>query len=242
MSNVAAFFDLDGTLYREGLITEIFKKMVKYEIIETERWYNDVRPDYLKWDKRQGDYDDYLLKMTDIYIESIKGLEKSQMEYIAKKIVEQKGDRVYTFTRDRIKWHKDNNHTLIIISGSPSEMVAEMAKKYGFTDYVGANHIVNEDNIYTGEVIPMWDSKSKEKSIQKFVDKYDIDLSKSYAYGDTSGDYTMFKSVKYPYCMNATKELLQKVISDRELIKKVNVIVERKDVIYNLDIEDIQFV
>ena len=242
MSNVAAFFDLDGTLYREGLITEIFKKMVKYEIIDTERWYNDVRPDYLKWDKRQGDYDDYLLKMTDIYIESIKGLEKSQMEYIAKKIVEQKGDRVYTFTRDRIKWHKDNNHTLIIISGSPSEMVAEMAKKYGFTAYVGANYIVNEDNIYTGEVIPMWDSKSKEKSIQKFVDKYDIDLSKSYAYGDTSGDYTMFKSVKYPYCMNATKELLQKVISDRELIKKVNVIVERKDVIYNLDIEDIQFV
>lgn len=242
MSNIAAFFDLDGTLYREGLITEIFKKMVKYEIIGTERWYNDVRPDYLKWDKRQGDYDDYLLKMTDIYLESIKGLEKSQMEYIAHKIVEQKGDRVYTFTRDRIKWHKDNNHTLIIISGSPSEMVAEMAKKYGFTDYIGANYIVNENNIYTGEVIPMWDSKSKEKSIQKFVDKYDIDLSKSYAYGDTAGDYTMFKNVRHPYCMNATKELLQKVISDRELIKKVNVIVERKDVIYNLDIEDIQFV
>lgn len=242
MSNIAAFFDLDGTLYREGLITEIFKKMVKYEIIGTERWYNDVRPDYLKWDKRQGDYDDYLLKMTDIYLESIKGLEKSQMEYIAHKIVEQKGDRVYTFTRDRIKWHKDNNHTLIIISGSPSEMVAEMAKKYGFTDYIGANYVVNEDNIYTGEVIPMWDSKSKEKSIKKFVDKYDIDLSKSYAYGDTAGDYTMFKKVRHPYCMNATKELLQKVISDRELIKKVNVIVERKDVIYNLDIEDIQFV
>ncbi len=242
MSNIAAFFDLDGTLYREGLITEIFKKMVKYEIIGTERWYNDVRPDYLKWDKRQGDYDDYLIKMTDIYLESIKGLEKSQMEYIAHKIVEQKGDRVYTFTRDRIKWHKDNNHTLIIISGSPSEMVAEMAKKYGFTDYIGANYVVNEDNIYTGKVIPMWDSKSKEKSIKKFVDKYDIDLSKSYAYGDTAGDYTMFKKVRHPYCMNATKELLQKVISDRELIKKVNVIVERKDVIYNLDIEDIQFV
>ena len=44
MSNVGAFFDLDGTLYREGLITEVFKKMVKYEIIGSERWYNDVRP------------------------------------------------------------------------------------------------------------------------------------------------------------------------------------------------------
>ena len=242
MSNVAAFFDLDGTLYREGLITEIFKKMVKYEIIGSERWYNDVRPDYLKWDKRQGDYDDYLLKMIDIYLESIKGLDKKQMEYIAHKIVEQKGDRVYTFTRDRIKWHKDNNHTLIIISGSPSEMVAEMAKKYGFTDYIGAEYIVDKNNCYTGEVIPMWDSRSKDKAIKKFLEKYNIDLSKSYAYGDTAGDYTMFKRVRHPYCINATKELLQKVLKDRELIDKVNVIVERKDVIYKLDIEDIQFV
>lgn len=25
--NIAAFFDIDGTLYREGLITEVFKKV-----------------------------------------------------------------------------------------------------------------------------------------------------------------------------------------------------------------------
>lgn len=241
MANIGAFFDLDGTLYREGLITEIFKKMVKYEIIGPERWYNDVRPDYLKWDKRQGDYDDYLLKMIDIYVEAIKGLEKYRMEYIAKKIVEQKGDRVYTFTRDRIKWHKDNNHKLIIISGSPSEMVAAMAEKYGFTDYIGAQYVLDENNKYTGGVIPMWNSVSKEKAINDMAAKYDIDLCESYAYGDTSGDYTMFTKVRYPYCMNATKELLHKVTADRELIKRINVIVERKDVIYNLDIENLQF-
>ena len=193
MSKVAAFFDLDGTLYREGLITEVFKKMVKYEIIGQERWYNDVRPDYIRWDKRQGDYDDYLLKMIDIYMEAIKGLKNHRIEYIAKKIVEQKGDRVYTFTRDRIKWHKDNGHTLIIISGSPSELVAEMAEKYGFTDYIGAKYVVDENNEYTGEVIPMWDSVSKDKAIDNFVKKYDINLDESYAYGDTAGDYTMFK-------------------------------------------------
>lgn len=241
MSNVGAFFDLDGTLYREGLITEVFKKMVKYEIIGEERWYNDVRPDYMKWDKRQGDYDDYLLKMIDIYMEAIKGLEKYRIEYIAKKIVDQKGDRVYTFTRDRIKWHKANGHTLIIISGSPSELVSQMASKYGFTDYIGAKYIIDNNNVYTGEVIPMWDSKSKKTAINELAKKYNIDLSESYAYGDTSGDYTMFKTVKHPYCMNPTKELLQKVLKDRELIKDVNVVVERKDVIYNLDIEDIQF-
>ena len=30
MKNVAAFFDIDGTIYREGLITEVFKKIIKY--------------------------------------------------------------------------------------------------------------------------------------------------------------------------------------------------------------------
>ena len=53
-----AFFDIDGTIYREGLITEVFKKMVKFEIIGGERWYNEVKPEFTKWDKRQGDYED----------------------------------------------------------------------------------------------------------------------------------------------------------------------------------------
>ncbi|MDR5588387.1 MULTISPECIES: HAD-IB family hydrolase [Clostridium] len=242
MSKIGAFFDLDGTLYREGLITEVFKKMVKYEIIAPERWYNEVKPHFLKWDKRQGDYDNYLLKMVDVYLEAIKGLEKHQVEHIAQKVVEQKGDRVYTFTRDRIKWHKEQGHIIIIISGSPSELVREMANKYGFNDYKGTIYMVDKKDMYTSEVIPMWDSESKSKAINELVEKYDIDLNKSYAYGDTSGDYTMFKHVGHPFCINPTKELLQKVMSDNEVTNKVNVIVERKDVIYNLNIEDIQFV
>lgn len=239
--NIAAFFDIDGTLYREGLITEVFKKMIKYEIIEPEKWYNDVRKDFEKWDRRQGDYDTYLLKMIDIYMDAIKGLNKHQIEFIAKKVIEQKGDRVYTFTRDRIKWHKEQGHILITVSGSPIELVKEMSLKHGFNDYRGAEYILDEKGRYTGDVIPMWDSESKEKAIRELQEKYDIDLKKSYAYGDTAGDYTMLSKVGNPYCMNPTKELLRKVTSDKELSERINVIVERKDVTYNLNVGDIQF-
>ena len=71
MSRIAAFFDIDGTIYREGLITEVFKKIIKYELVDKEKWENEVRPAYISWDKRQGDYDTYLLKMVDIYMEAI---------------------------------------------------------------------------------------------------------------------------------------------------------------------------
>jgi HAD superfamily hydrolase (TIGR01490 family) len=232
--NTAAFFDIDGTLYREGLIAEVFKKLVKYEVIEPERWYNEVRPEYQKWDKRQGNYDNYLLKMADIYIEAIKGLHKSQVEFIARNVVKQKGDRVYTFTRDRIKWHKEHGHLLITISGSPYELVREMALKHGFDDFKGAEFILNEDEIYTGEVVPMWDSRSKRESIMHFVDKYNIDLAKSYAYGDTSGDFSMFELVRYPICVNPTKELLKKVQDAETIKKKALIVIERKDMVYRL--------
>lgn len=231
--NKAAFFDIDGTLYREGLITEVFKKLVKYEIIPPERWYKEVKPEYEKWDKRQGNYDNYLLKMADIYIEAIKGLHRYQVEFIAKNVITQKGDRVYTYTRDRIKWHKENGYKIITVSGSPVELVREMSLKYGFDDYKGAVYTLKND-IYTGEVIPMWDSESKKNAIYELTKKYDIDLKESYAYGDTAGDFSMFKMVENPICVNPTKEILKKVMEDKEIRNKIKIIVERKDVIYNL--------
>lgn len=239
MKTIAAFFDIDGTLYREGLIAEVFKKLVKYDIIGEERWHNDVKLEYQKWDKRQGNYDNYLLKMAEIYVEAVKGLHKSQIEFIARKVVEQKGDRVYTYTRDRIKWHKSQGHKVITISGSPYELVNEMAKKHGFEDYKGAVYTLTKDNIYTGRVIPMWDSVSKKLAIKEFEDKYNIDLKKSYAYGDTAGDYSMFELVGNPVCVNPTRELIKKVTGSEEIRNKIKIVVERKDVVYKLTPEDI---
>lgn len=234
MKKIAAFFDIDGTIYREGLITEVFKKIIKYELVDGEKWYNEVRPAYLLWDKRQGDYDTYLLKMVDIYVEAIKGISKEQIEHVAKKVIEQKGDRVYTFSRERIKWHQEQGHIVIAISGSPYELVKEMSQKYNMDDFKGTIYKSDENNNYTGDVIPMWDSESKQKALLEMKEKYDIDLSASYAYGDTAGDYTMFKLVGIPYAINPTKELLNKITNDKEINDKINIIVERKDVTYKL--------
>ncbi|OAA94941.1 HAD-IB family hydrolase [Clostridium coskatii] len=233
--SIAAFFDIDGTLYREGLITEVFKKLVKYEVIPGERWYKEVKPEYEKWDKREGNYDNYLLKIAGIYIEAIKGLHRSQIEFIAKNVVSQKGHRVYSYTRNMIKWHKEQGHKVITVSGSPVELVREMAVRYGFDDYVGAVYIIDSRDIYTGEVVPMWDSASKKKAIELLVEKYGIDLAKSYAYGDTSGDFAMLNMVGNPVCVNPTRELLKKIKDNSVLSEKAKVIVERKDMIYKLE-------
>jgi HAD superfamily hydrolase (TIGR01490 family) len=238
---IAAFFDIDGTLYREGLITATFKKLIKSEIIEQKRWYNEVKEKYVKWDKRIGNYDDYLLKMAEIYVEAVQGLHRKQIEFIAKRVVDQNGDRVYSYTSDRILFHKKAGHKVIAISGSPGELVAEMAKKHNFDDYIGTVYYKDNDGIFTGKIYPMWDSRNKEKAIANFVEKYDIDLSQSFAYGDTAGDFSMFKAVRHPIAVNPTRELISLLKKDPTTRDKTKIVVERKDMIYKFDLSYFEF-
>ncbi|MDK2917839.1 MAG: hypothetical protein PWQ37_572 [Candidatus Petromonas sp.] len=235
MSEVAAFFDIDGTLYRNSLMIEHFKKLLKYEVLDPALWHSHVKHTYHDWEKRRGNYDDYLLELAEIYIKSLKGLNKNQLDFITNQVINLKGDKVYRYTRSKIAWHQTQNHKIFFISGSPDYLVKKMAEKYNIEDYKGTQYLVDDDNNFTGEVAQMWDSENKHKAIMEFVDKYNIDLSKSYAYGDTNGDLSMLKLTGHPVAINPTKELLINIKKDPELLNKITIIVERKDVIYKLD-------
>ena len=136
------------------------------DLVDEKKWYKEVKPAYINWDKRQGDYDTYLLKMVDVYTEAILGLDKYHIDYIAKKVIEQKGDRVYTFSRERIKWHKEQGDIVIAISGSPIELVKEMSSKYNMDDYRGTIYELDSENKYNGNIIPNYEDRPVSESIK----------------------------------------------------------------------------
>ena len=142
-----------------------------------------------------------------------------------------KADRVYKFTRNIIEKHKKNGHLIIFISGSPDYLVEAMGKKHHAFLAIGSKYIIENDK-FTGEVIPMWDADSKNNMIDKLVEEYNIDLSESFAYGDTNGDYNMLRRVGNPVAMNPSRELLSKIKENKELAEKATILIERKDVIY----------
>jgi HAD superfamily hydrolase (TIGR01490 family) len=233
--NRAAFFDIDGTFYRDSLLIEHFKRMIKYEIISPSVWHEQVKHTFQDWDKRQGNYDVYLLDVSKIYVEHLTNVSKEDIEFIAKQVIRLKADRVYKYTRKQIKWHLENGDKVIFISGSPDFLVSKMAEKYHATDYRGSTYHIDEKGFFNGKVQPMWDSVNKEKTIQEMVEKHEIDLTQSYAYGDTNGDITMFKYVGNPVAINPAKELLTAITDQEDLRNKIRIIVERKDVIYQID-------
>lgn len=228
----AAFFDIDGTLVRESLMIEHFKKLLRYEVLDEALWHTSIRTKFENWQKRRGNYDDYMLELAAIYMKSMKGLDRAKMEFITNQVVDLKGDRVYMFTRNRIEWHKNQGHAVIFVSGSPDYLVKKMAQRYGITDYRGTRYLVDENDQFTGEIEQMWDAESKRGAIDRFVEKYTIDLASSFAYGDTMGDLSMLQLVGNPFAINPSRELLTHLAGDAELRDRVQVAVERKDVVY----------
>jgi len=231
---IGAFFDIDGTLYRDSLMIEHFKKLVKYEVFDPNLWHSHVKLTYEMWKKRRGDYDDYMLELAELYISTLKGINMNEIEFIAEQVINLKGDSVYSYTRDKIRWHRQQGHNVFFISGSPQFLVKRMAEKYKATDFRGTEYVTDEEGRFTGIVKQMWDADSKDKAIKDLVDKYNIDLSESYAYGDTNGDMSMLSQVGHPVAINPTKELLENIRNHSALNKNAEIIVERKDIIYRL--------
>lgn len=232
--NIGAFFDIDGTLYRGSLMIEHFKKLIKYEVVDPLNWHFNVKRSYDDWKKRTGEFDDYIETLAEIYIESLTGLNKKQLDFITDQVILLKGEQVYAYVRDRIEYHKENGHKIFFISGSPDFLVEKMAEKYGVTEYIGTQYLIDDSGCFTGEIKPMWDSDNKNRAIDHLVSKYDIDLSSSFAYGDTNGDLSMLRRIGNPIAINPNYELLYQLKLDPELSEKAIVIVERKDVVYQL--------
>lgn len=232
MKKTAAFFDIDGTIFRNSLMIEHFKKLIAFEIIDPELWYSKVKKAYDDWEKRYADFEEYLELLAGVYLDELKGVKKEHIEFVANHVIDSNWDMVYKYSRSQIEWHKKMGHQVFFISGSPDFLVSKMAEKYGATEYRGTRYLVDEDNRYTGEIIRMWDSTSKKKVLDEIIQKYDVDLEKSYAYGDTTGDLSMLKRMGNPVAINPNRELIMEIKSDEHLSKKITVIVERKNVIY----------
>ncbi len=233
---IGAFFDIDGTLYRDSLVVEHFKKLIKFEVIDERVWLNNVEGSFVNWSRRSGDYERYLEDLADSYQVALKGLNANSIDFIAQKVIENTWEKTYKYTRYRVEKHLELGHKVIFISGSPDFLVSKMAKKYNVTDFSSTKYILDDNGSFTGELIPMWDSKSKDREIKKYIKKYNIDMSKSYSYGDTLGDYSMLISTGNPVAINPNKKLIQKISENPELSKKIKVVVERKDMVYQIDI------
>lgn len=222
-----AVFDVDGTLFRRGLLPALTRRLV-VEGVFSERVREELSEDYYAWVERRGSYDTYDRLVMELFLRELEGVSVAELQRCARVEVETHGRRVHIYTRDMALRLKEAGYQLIAISGSPQEILDLFLKPLGFDRAWGTVLAKDDEERYTGEVLEN-PFGNKRRVMEEFLESAEVALKDSAGMGDTLSDVGFLEMVETPIAFNPNRGLF-----DVARQRGWPIVVERKDVIYNL--------
>jgi HAD superfamily hydrolase (TIGR01490 family) len=220
-----AVFDIDGTLIRWQLYHAVVNRLAVENLLGG-GFYDQIRAARRKWKDRAQPFSEYESILVREFLATLSELDYRQYERVIRDIWDEYHQQTYVYTRDLIKELKDGGYFLLIISGSPSEIIELLAKGYGFDDFT-ACVFERKKGHFTGQVLsPVHD---KKLALEKLVDRHNLDWQGSIAVGDSGSDIAMLELVAQPIAFNPDRKLF-----DAARAAGWRIVVERKDVVYQL--------
>ena len=145
----AAFFDIDGTLFRSSLFIELTETCISEGIFP-----KDVRIGYEKefeaWLNREGSYEAYIAAMVRVFEENIRGVYYGDFADIGRMVVARHGKQIYTYTRDLIQDLRSKDYFIVAISQSPKTILDEFCAAHGFDKVYGRVYELGPRDLFTG--------------------------------------------------------------------------------------------
>lgn len=223
-----AVFDIDGTIFRSSLLIEITDALVAAGIFpeRVEQLYKAAK---FRWLDRKAHYDEYLKAVIKVFDRHIKGVHHVVFQTVASRVALIHKDRVYRYTRDLAKTLKAKGYFLLAISHSPKAAVDEFAQYLHFDKMYGRLIETNENGIYNGRTVMPELIFDKAKVLARAIEKENLTTQDSVGVGDTESDIPLLSSVENPIAFNPNKKLYEYAMK-----KGWKIVVERKDVIYEL--------
>lgn len=223
-----AFFDIDGTVFRSSLLIELVEKLIDEGVFpaEAREGYTEA---YRLWRDREGTYGAYIQAVVQAYLHHIKGVHYGDLADIGRLVVSASSKHVYRYTRDLIVRLKKEGYFVVAISQSPKTILDEFCKAYGFDKVYGRIYEIGPQDRFTGEMTDVHLVENKANIVARVLQKEDVTIEGSVGVGDTEGDIPLLESVSLPICFNPNQALYAHA-------KRMGwkVVVERKDVIYEL--------
>ncbi len=229
-----AVFDLDGTLIRWQLYHAIIDELINLKLL-TDQQIQTINQYKQDWKNRQTKesfekYEKHLINETARIVYKINSDDFNQ---ICQNVFSIYKDQVHSYTLNLIKELQTKNYAIFFISGSPKDIVKLIARYYRIDDFAGSNLT---DNNKKSQLIVMT-GQQKLKALKQLITKYNLSNKNSYAVGDTLGDQYILNYVENPIAFNPNQSLF-----DLAQSKHWKIVIERKNVNYQLTYQDNQYV
>jgi HAD superfamily hydrolase (TIGR01490 family) len=228
MKQKVAVFDVDGTIFRSSLLIEVVDQLIEQgDFPESSRAVYEKQKE--KWLDREGDYQEYIDKVVQVFVGHLKGLHYSSLADAAQIVSKKHSKRVYRYTRDLLKDLKSRGYYLLAISHSPKTVLDTFCPQLGFDKVYGMFYETGPNECFTGEIIDSHLILNKANILKRAVEKENLTLTHSIGVGDTESDIPFLEMVARPICFNPNAKLYRHA---RRM--EWSVVVERKDVTYTI--------
>ncbi len=229
-----AVFDIDGTLFRWQLFSEVVFELMQDGYIPKEV-KTEVEAKMTEWRNRKTahSFHDYETTIVKAFIPYITKVPVAAIEAAADKILARVGNQVYMYTRNLIAQLKEQGYTLIAISGSQDEIVQRFAKLWQFDIALGQMNDQKEGKyigtIPGGKLLVL----RKGEILKEIVKKHNLSWKESVGVGDTLSDATMLEAVEQPIAFNPNEQLF--TVAQKH---GWPVVIERKNMIYEMEMQN----
>lgn len=201
-----AFFDVDRTLLRGSSLLHVARPMRRAGLLPSRAMFHSLvmqaRFSLHGFDESQ--IREAVRGVGDL----VEGVEADRLHAFAQQTIPVHIlPRVYAEARSRIDWHRGRGDLVFLVSSSPREFISELGRLLG-VDGVAATEAELRDGRYTGRIISFCHGEAKAASVRELAQLEGVDLSVSYAYGDSFvSDLAMLEEVGNPVCVNADRAL-----------------------------------
>lgn len=202
----AAFFDLDGTLIPGSANIPLAKAAFRRGFVSKTDLAKDLRNGLSFLLK--GATDERSEQVRDRILHAVAGHKASDVEALGQYFIDDLVDSIKPAMAEVLDRHGALGHDRIVISASPTEIVARLAHAAGLEDGVGTTAARDADGVYTGELTgPFCYKQGKVEVMQSLAAQRGYDLADCYAYSDSASDMPMLEAVGHPVAVNPEPEL-----------------------------------
>jgi HAD superfamily hydrolase (TIGR01490 family) len=212
-SKIAAFFDLDGTLYTG----HIWKAITQHH-----RTHRKKLPFLLffllthlgPWPLAKAgllDKERYFRRWGENMAGMVGGFSRREAQRLFQWIWDH--DVAHSLNPEamsKLRWHQEQGHQAVLVSGTFQGLLEVIAQRLGVPHAVGTPLEVRGER-YTGRIVPPFCfGPYKVQRAREFLEAagWEIDFAASFAYADTIYDVPLLKSVGHPVAVCPDEELL----------------------------------
>lgn len=126
--------------------------------------------------------------------------------------------RCFAFGAERIAWHQAQGHRVFLVTGTLGPLARAAARRLPGPIQACASELETRDGRWIGRLAgEHLRGEAKARAVRRLAVRHDLDLGECYAYGNSLADLPMLETVGHPVAVNPEVGLERIACSETEI-------------------------